>query len=331
MNRFEFIDIAKAFAIILVVIGHDYPASSPMWYSELHSFIYLFHMPLFMGLSGYLFGKTYHKTDYLSFVWKKFSRLMIPYFCLSLLITSIKLISQLIIKIENPVTVSTFLKIFYYPEAGFYLWFMYTLFLIFTIVPLFNNKLNFLLVLSAILFFIPCDFDNVFYLNQVKKMLLYFAIGWSLSNLNVKRIYLKTQYLYVLSAFLLLALLVTYHFKDIYSVARDNKFISLTGSVTGGLFIVSLSYIVSLSKVKFKHYLIGIGIYSSAIYLFHTICMGPVKYLINKFPVTDIPCNFMLTTFIICLAGIILPMIFAKYIINKNKLFSFLLLGESAK
>lgn len=48
MTRLVHFDIAKAIAIILVVIGHYYPENAPGWYLALHSWIYTFHMPLFM-------------------------------------------------------------------------------------------------------------------------------------------------------------------------------------------------------------------------------------------------------------------------------------------
>lgn len=46
-QRSNIIDIAKAIAITLMVIGHS---GCPSW---LHDFIYVFHMPLFFFLSGY--------------------------------------------------------------------------------------------------------------------------------------------------------------------------------------------------------------------------------------------------------------------------------------
>lgn len=49
------IDFAKAIAIILVVIGHWYPADSPAWWIGIRDVIYSFHMPLFMAASGYIY------------------------------------------------------------------------------------------------------------------------------------------------------------------------------------------------------------------------------------------------------------------------------------
>lgn len=63
-KRNSYLDIAKSLGIILVVIGHciQYGSGSLYFEKELYfynilfKFIYSFHMPLFMLISGYLFG-----------------------------------------------------------------------------------------------------------------------------------------------------------------------------------------------------------------------------------------------------------------------------------
>ena len=53
MQRNQTFDIAKAICIILMVIGHS---GCP---SYLHDFIYMFHMPCFFFISGYLLNDKY--------------------------------------------------------------------------------------------------------------------------------------------------------------------------------------------------------------------------------------------------------------------------------
>ena len=50
-GRIEWVDIAKAIAIILMVVGHECPQRSII------TFIFSFHMPLFFIMSGYTAGK----------------------------------------------------------------------------------------------------------------------------------------------------------------------------------------------------------------------------------------------------------------------------------
>jgi|GEM_PF-4684223 len=51
LTRYDFIDILKAFAIILVVLGHSILSD------DLYNWIYSFHMPLFFMISGFLISQ----------------------------------------------------------------------------------------------------------------------------------------------------------------------------------------------------------------------------------------------------------------------------------
>jgi len=62
-ERNIFLDIVKYFTIFLVIWGHVVQQSlNPGVYPEqvdgIYRLIYTFHMPLFMGISGYFFGKS---------------------------------------------------------------------------------------------------------------------------------------------------------------------------------------------------------------------------------------------------------------------------------
>jgi polysaccharide biosynthesis protein PslL len=69
--RHPAIDVARGIGIALVVFGHLNDGTF------LRNWIYLFHMPFFFFLSGYLFKV---KTGYRAFFQKKFIHLMVPYF-----------------------------------------------------------------------------------------------------------------------------------------------------------------------------------------------------------------------------------------------------------
>ena len=137
--RYETIDIAKAFAIILVVVGHFQSPYMPHGYEIMRSVIYLFHMPLFVFVSGFLYIATWRPTSYKHFVVKKFKRLMIPYLFVSIIIIGLKLLTPGAMTVENPVTCHAFLEIFYSPAAGFFLWFIWALWWMMLIIPLFHT------------------------------------------------------------------------------------------------------------------------------------------------------------------------------------------------
>ena len=64
-------DVLRGFAIILVVFGHciqegngeSFSSGALYFDDKLYQFIYSFHMPLFMMISGYLSGKSMQRAD----------------------------------------------------------------------------------------------------------------------------------------------------------------------------------------------------------------------------------------------------------------------------
>lgn len=75
LDRVKYIDITRAIAMLLIVLGHA------LVYSEhctgIYKFIYSFHVVLFFVISGFTFSA---KKRFLEFVKGKFLRIMVPYF-----------------------------------------------------------------------------------------------------------------------------------------------------------------------------------------------------------------------------------------------------------
>ena len=72
----KWVDVLKGLGIILVVVGHNFGGLTKQ-------IIFLFHMPLFFFLSGYLFKKNDNITD---FIKNKAIHFIIPYFIFLVLI-----------------------------------------------------------------------------------------------------------------------------------------------------------------------------------------------------------------------------------------------------
>lgn len=83
-NRDTFLDFCKGIAIFLVVLGHVLEKSMHQM-NSLYDFIYLFHMPFFFMLSGYLAWRV-KRFDF-SFFKKKARTLLLPYIVVGLLFT----------------------------------------------------------------------------------------------------------------------------------------------------------------------------------------------------------------------------------------------------
>jgi fucose 4-O-acetylase-like acetyltransferase len=86
-DRSEWVDILKGIGISLIVIGHI--VSGP-----LRDFLYLFHVPIFFFLSGYLFKPPINKKSY---ILQKIRRLMIPYFSFLFGFTILLMLSELLV------------------------------------------------------------------------------------------------------------------------------------------------------------------------------------------------------------------------------------------
>jgi Fucose 4-O-acetylase and related acetyltransferases len=70
-SRIEWIDSAMGIGILCVVLAHIYVNG------YITDFIYLFHMPLFFFIGGYLYKPT---DDYKGYFVKKVKHLLVPYF-----------------------------------------------------------------------------------------------------------------------------------------------------------------------------------------------------------------------------------------------------------
>ncbi|MGQ7853131.1 acyltransferase family protein [Pedobacter sp. WC2501] len=328
-KRFLELDIVKAVCIVLVVIGHYLPANSPDWYVMMNKIIYSFHMPAFMFISGYVYISTFKPVNYVEFIGKKFKRLMIPYFTVSSLVIILKLLSPGNLSLDSPVGVDAFYRQIYEPmTAGAFLWFIYVLFMIFLIVPFFDNtyKRLFLLAISLILFFIPVHFTDYLSLDKFKGIFLFFVVGMvsSMYGDYIKRYFSVKLLIMAFGAFGVL-----FFMKFRYPLA--NVFLSKTQylaiALLGIYILMTISTMLSKKEGSLSSLLFKLSISSYTIYLFHTTFQGFAKALFNRMPIGRYVGNELTFIIIACLViavGIIGPYILEK-VVSRFRVFSFLL------
>lgn len=122
-NRIEYIDTAKGLAIILVVMGHilqfDLLGESR---NTVFNFIYGFHMPVFMALSGFVVGISPNipKRGLKKTLLRRIQQLAIPFFVWGGLIMPLLLITKDIHVYKKYVV-----KLLLYPDNG--AWFLISL------------------------------------------------------------------------------------------------------------------------------------------------------------------------------------------------------------
>lgn len=317
-GRLLFLDIAKAICIVLVVVGHYVPDTSPRWWKELHDVIYYFHMPMFMYASGFIYNSATQKS-YGSFLWKKFKRLLVPYFVTSFVVITIKLLMQGVAFVENQVSLMSYIQVFYIPSAGAFLWFVWALWWMFVIIPLFQGKSKHLLLLifSFCLLLMPFELTSVFCINALKNYLFYFMLGVVAS--DYRSIWYDKCPIFGVFLFLFLVIL-----KDLFGYYIPTVLLSMIG-----IFMVLQvsSFLCKYGSASLKNVMINLSLSSYCIYLFHTTFEGFAKAVVVKVPwlsngASDV--GFVVGAFLCIVSGVFVPIVVQKVILERFEWTKFL-------
>lgn len=325
VNRIFFIDVAKAICIVLVVVGHYVPDNSPDWYVTVHDIIYTFHMPLFMFASGYVYIATIKDIPYGQFILKKIKRLMVPYFATSIIVISIKILMEGSMSVDNPVTADSYLRMFYYPEAGYFLWFIWALWWMFVIIPLFKTrKARFVLFfISLVLHYMPLPLTDLFCIEQFKKMLVFFMFGIiAFEHIRLHSFIkdFKVKQSVIISVLFAVCQYIQFGMEKQGAITSIMNFLL---PYLGILFVVEISKmwcrVFTLDK---KSAVMSVAASSYIIYLFHTTFEGFTKAVFRKLPLdTDLWYIFLVEAVAVITVGVIGPMlcfkIFKKYRLTK--------------
>lgn len=322
---YEDMNIARGIGIFLVVLGHSFPDAkfgNSAFYSYIDKFIYSFHMPLFIMLSGFFAYKVYEVTnsnDYINFITKKFKRLMVPYFLLSLIACPIKLYMNKYA--ARPIDVnSLFISILIKPlEIPIqFFWFIYTLFLIFIIVPLFRKvPVKIMVLITLVLNLAHIDITNTFYINGIIHYLFYFYLGLFFKEHYEKYEHFKGKTVVVICS---LMLLVALNLLDVTG-KTEYAFYSLVTAILGIMAFVNISFIIKdYGKNGFFSVL---GKYSYDIYLFSWFFQTGFRVVFFQMMKLD----YTLVTLLMILGGL-LPVLLSKLFLKRVPIFNKFLLGN---
>ena len=184
-QREQLPDVLKGFAIVMVVLGHciqegSGEAFSTQWlyfYDRLYQFIYSFHMPLFMMVSGYLCGGSVHraasKEMRIQLLKRRILTLLVPVFFW----TAAECFHRLILTSAPERTALKRVFTFFYSALNNF-WFLWAVFWCFLIVYVMHYYLKDNVVIYGIgfllLFFIPDGLG----LGAYKYMMPYFIVSF---------------------------------------------------------------------------------------------------------------------------------------------------------
>lgn len=321
-TRLDDIDLAKGLAIILVVWGHIVAGPTPLdndWYAQTKSFIYLFHMPFFMFLSGVVAGYGYQPISkfatWLDFVKKKLARLLPAYLLFGTVIVVGKLIAAKFVYVDNVPSslLGGLWDVVTMPldSGAKSLWFIYVLFLFYlTLHPwmiLCRQHLIPLLVIGFMLQFVAAP--DVLLLGTYAKFFFFFTLGLA-SGMHHQRFRIYLQKASFSSVILfLLSLVIAYKLP-----VGNGKLIVGLASIPALLYIIN-----KIKSQKIKQTLNHCGRYSFVIYLLNTICIGVVKAVGLKIHGWDGNAFFVFAPALFA-GGVLLPIYIKQYVLSRNEL-----------
>lgn len=299
-KRSPYLDIIKAILILLVIIGHSIQYGSGSTYLEkqlffnnyLFKFIYSFHMPLFIIISGYLSYNSLNKNSLKETFISKFKSLIIPLFFWSIIPFIINLEFYSIIE-----SLKLFIAVF-----STNLWFLWSLFYINILVKLINKYFKdniFIYILSFLITFILPNTFVIKYFNiqfsLYSFLYFYFLIGYFYKKYNLedklnKLFNIKTL---IINTIIFILLLIPFSTNDYIYVSGINiignykqLFIDLYRYLLGLLGSIELLLLIKLllPKIKdnLKDKLLYLGKNTLGIYIISSIIHPYLLPIITK-------------------------------------------------
>lgn len=262
-NRNTLLDNVKAFAIVCMVLGHciQFGSGSHFEQEELYflnpvfKFIYSFHMPLFMLISGYLFAFSVERRSWQENFRKKITSLIVPIFTWALLPLCISVVSLLS---QTKGHLSFRESIDYYLFTSItHLWFLWAIFwcsIVILIVHRFFKDRVWIYALCVLLSLFLPDSDNW---GKYGFMLPYYLLGYYYNRMgNAFKQNIRSSYLLLFIGGIFVILLFffnrdSYIYTSGYCILRNpvQQLLTNVFRFSIGLF-GSLTVILFFSKIK---------------------------------------------------------------------------------
>ncbi|MEE9910673.1 MAG: acyltransferase [Deltaproteobacteria bacterium] len=200
-DKLQWLEMSQIAAMFLIVLHHSIPnyTESAPWFMAIADEVHYAALAVFFWASGYLvvYTDAIHKYGYGSFLKKNFIRLMVPYFCINLLMLIPKYAMGLVAGKAVPLNVFAVLYSFIDPRGSGilpHLWFLPTLMMLAVIAPLIiQAKKNWmtmlgLIVVALILRILPASLWTKFLcIDDLRSYFFFYALGIALSGFDLRR------------------------------------------------------------------------------------------------------------------------------------------------
>lgn len=327
-SSLDWVYIAKAIGIILVVVGHfsNFPNSPPTYWSELRNLIYAFHMPLFFLLSGFLFNRL--KFTYVELLKNKTERLLFPFVSVALIFFVVKYFAGLRVNLAHPIGIDAIYALLVNPAHSYKpaLWYVHALFIMFATYPLARRFLSDAALLAVLVVLNITTSAHAFaFVGNAIAYFPFFIFGVVLRE--------RTGLLHAVLAGgarfaipTLLIFIVVYVGSN-WPGGRPMYVMTLALGVSGSLLVINASEHISRNwSTRVSRSLIDIGFYSMTIYLFHTLFESGVRIAAAQAsPYVALP--FEAIAIVAIVAGVVLPMLLEKWVLRRNRVTKKFLLG----
>ena len=317
------INILRGIAFCLVLLGHSFPDSAygyiNMYTKFGREYIYSFHMPLFFIISGFCMTPLLlqKEVNIKSEIVKRSKRLLIPYLFYSYIAIIPKLIfsSYMYIKFEPRIIWETLLG----NSTSGTLWYLWNLFVInifFLLISRFSCNRKIWLGISLILYGLHLLFPG-FYFNKLLEYPIYYVIGIFVSvYFPMIRNWLSNKGILALLFMLINAIIVI-------TIGNDER-ISLLTALLGSISMLYIAMQIEKKGKMLKKALESASNYSYGIYL-----MSPyVQVAIRVFLYKRLGVSYLLCMGLMIILGYLAPYLIIKYIVEKNKYLSRILIGK---
>ncbi len=313
MQRRADIDLAKGFAILLVVFGHLVARADPAnvhWYEPLRRAVYAFHMPLFLYLSGLvsvLSGAALRPRAALGrLAAAQARRLLLPFFGLGVLIVLGKVLCGQVMAVDNaPAGLWAGLLGLLWHTArspALSIWYLFVLFVVSlgTVAWLDGRarRLPWLLAFLLALYALPLP--GYCYADRIGTYAVFFGLGLSAGVLGAR----WNAFMDRLWPLLLALLMVCLAGVAWFGASWPEKYVLLpVGALSMPAIHGWLRYVAASSPGVI---LLLLGRYSFMIYLFNTLFIGFTKGMLLHFCSWD-GGNFLPFAMVLMTAGTLGP------------------------
>ncbi len=310
-TKINWLSIVQGWAMLWVVIGHSYLGNfedGPSWENALMHFAYSFHMPLLMVISGYLFYVTRlncrrddgeYRWTYKSVIIDKTIRLLVPYLFFTIIAFIIKLAIPEEVSRSAVLSVGQIARAFIFPNDNPLreLWFIFTLFLMFLLTPVWRYSLNkrvlrFVVLFALIILHYWHPETEFLCIGRVCAYSVYFYIGLLCSQLSLPdKVFKPWKWLLLVGG------------AGLFVAGRliDTNMITALGGIAGSL-ALAMIFDQFIPRLFFSF-----RTYTYQIYLMGIFAQLFVKLMYRHFSLPYIP------VFIVCIVfGLYIPVLVSK-------------------